>query len=128
MPCESLDRFRETKTYLRACNGCHVSTFPGRGLTNILITLPLGRTIIVKPNWTYLYCLVKNLKSKKLSGTKTEQKEKEYSALNIHIATPKMNNRNLTTCYIDTYTNQSLYTNLVNNFARFRVSVYVSST
>ena len=33
MPCEFLDRFRETRTFLRTCNGCHVSTFPGWDVT-----------------------------------------------------------------------------------------------
>ena len=61
-------------------------------------------------------------------GQKLNKKEKEYSALNVHIAPLEMNNFILVTCYTDTYVNQSLYTNLVNNFARFGVSVYVSST
>ena len=39
-----------------------------------------------------------------------------------------MNNLNLATYDTDTNANQSLYTNLVNNFARFEVSVYVSLT
>ena len=82
----------------------------------------------MKSNWTYLYCLVKNLKSKKPSEIKIEQKEKKYNALNVHIVPPKMNNLNLATCYTDKYANQSLYTNLVNNFARLEVSVYVLST
>ena len=34
VPCESLDEFRKTGTHSRACGGCHVSTFPGRGVTN----------------------------------------------------------------------------------------------
>ena len=55
-------------------------------------------------------------------------REKEYSALNVHIAPPEMNNVILATCYTDTCANQSLYTNLVNNFARYGMSVYVSST
>ena len=33
MPCESLDEFWETGTYSRARDGCHVSTFPGWGMT-----------------------------------------------------------------------------------------------
>ena len=61
-------------------------------------------------------------------GQKSNIREKEYSALNVHIAPPEMNNLILATCYTDTYANQSLYTNFVNNFARHRVSVYVSST
>ena len=59
---------------------------------------------------------------------KTEHKGKKYSALNVHIAPPEMNNLILAICYTDTYANQSLYTNLVNNFARVGVSMYVSST
>ena len=55
-------------------------------------------------------------------------KEKKYSALNIHIAPLEMNNLILAICYIDTYANQSLYTNLANNFARLGVNVYVLST
>ena len=31
-------------------------------------------------------------------------REKEYSAINIHIAPLEMNNLNLATCYTDTYT------------------------
>ena len=58
-------------------------------------------------------------------GQKPNKREKEYSALNVHIASLEMNNLILVTCYIDTYANQSLYTNLVNNFARYGVSVYV---
>ena len=46
---------------------------------------------------------------------KSNKREKEYSALNVHIALPEMNNFILATCYTDTYENQSLYTNLVNN-------------
>ena len=75
-----------------------------------------------------LYCFVKNLKSKNSVEQKSNKREKKYSALNVHIASFEMNNLILVTCYIDTYANQSLYTNLVNNFARFRVSVYVSLT
>ena len=59
-------------------------------------------------------------------GQKPNKREKEYSALNVYIAPSKMNN--LATCYTDTYANQSLYTNLVNKFAKFGVSMYVSST
>ena len=33
MPYESLDGFREARTHLRARGSCHVSTFPGRGVT-----------------------------------------------------------------------------------------------
>ena len=33
MLCESLNGFRETETHLRAHGGCHMSTFPGRGVT-----------------------------------------------------------------------------------------------
>ena len=61
-------------------------------------------------------------------GQKLNIREKEYSALNVHIAPFEINNLILATCYIDTYANQSLYTNLVNNFARHGVSVYVSLT
>ena len=61
-------------------------------------------------------------------GQKSNEREKEYSALNVHVASPKMNNFNLATYYTDIYANQSLYTNLMNNFARLEVSVYVSST
>ena len=61
-------------------------------------------------------------------GQKPNRKEKEYNVLNVHIAPPEMNNLILAICYTDTYANQSLYTNLVNNFARFGVSMYVSST
>ena len=61
-------------------------------------------------------------------GKKLNKRKEEYSALNVHIAPPKMNNLNLATCYTDTYANQSLYTNLVNNFARYGVSMYVSAT
>ena len=60
-------------------------------------------------------------------GQKSNKKKKEYSALNVHIASPEMNNLILATCYTDTYANQSLYTNLVNNFARYGMSVHVSS-
>ena len=80
----------------------------------------------MKFNWTCLYYFVKNFKSKKFNGTKSNRKKK-YSALNVHISPLEMNNLNLAICYIDTYTNQSLYTNLVNNFTRYEVSVYVSS-
>ena len=59
---------------------------------------------------------------------KTNIREKKYSALNVHIAPPEMNNLILAICYTDTYANQSLYTKLVNNFARVGVSMYVSST
>ena len=34
---------------------------------------------------------------------KPNRRKKEYSALNVHIAPPEMNNLNLATCYIDTY-------------------------
>ena len=61
-------------------------------------------------------------------GQKPNKKEKDYSALNVHIAPSEMNNLILTTCYTDTYANQSLYINLVNNFVRNGVSMYVSST
>ena len=93
-------------------------------------TLPLGRIIIVKPNWTCFYCLVKNLKSEKTQWDKKRPNIREKSTVhfNVHIAPPKMNNLILATCYTDTYANQNLYTNLVNNFARFGVSVYVSLT
>ena len=59
---------------------------------------------------------------------KSNKRKKEYIAQNVHIAPPKINNLNLATCYTNTYANQSLYTNLVNNFARYGVNVYVSST
>ena len=71
---------------------------------------------------------MKNLKSEKPSGTKIEQKGKKYSALNVHIAPPEKNNINLAVYYTNTYANQSLYTNLMNNFVKFEVSVYVTST
>ena len=61
-------------------------------------------------------------------GQKPNIREKEYSALNVYIAPPEMNNLILAICYTNTYANQSLYTNLVNNFARFGVSVYISLT
>ena len=60
-------------------------------------------------------------------GQKSNKRKKEYSALNVHIAPPKMNNLILATCYTDTYAKQSLYTNLMNNFARLGISMYVSS-
>ena len=53
-------------------------------------------------------------------GQKPIKKEKEYSALNVYIAPPEMNNFILATYYTDTYANQSLYTNLVNNFGKTR--------
>ena len=59
---------------------------------------------------------------------KLNRRKKEYSALNVHIASPEMNNLILATCYTDTYANQSLYTNLVNNFARLEMSMYVDAT
>ena len=55
-------------------------------------------------------------------------REKEYSELNVHIAPLEMNNLILATCSIDTYANKNLYTNLMNNFARLGISMYVSST
>ena len=61
-------------------------------------------------------------------GQKPNKKKKEYSVLNVHIALLEMNNLILASCYTDTYANQSLYTNLVNKFARLGVSVYVLST
>ena len=36
VPCESLDGFRETGTHSRARGDCHVSTFPGRGVTQTM--------------------------------------------------------------------------------------------
>ena len=53
-------------------------------------------------------------------GQKSNKREKKYNALNVHIAPSKMNNLILATCYTDTYANQSLYTNLVNNFCKIR--------
>ena len=61
-------------------------------------------------------------------GQKSIIREKEYNSPNVYIAPFEMNNLILATYYTDTYANQSLYTNLVNNFARLGVSVYVSST
>ena len=58
---------------------------------------------------------------------KSNRRKKEYNALNVYIALPKMKNIILATYYTDTYANQSLYIT-VNNVARFGVSVYVSST
>ena len=60
-------------------------------------------------------------------GQKSDKRKKSTVHLNVHIAPLEINNLNLATCYIDTYTNQSLYTNLVINFARLGMSVYVSS-
>ena len=40
MPCESLDGFWETGTYLRARDDCHVSTFLSRGMTANEVKLP----------------------------------------------------------------------------------------
>ena len=71
---------------------------------------------------------LKTLSRKNPVGQKSNIREKEYSALNVHITPSEMNNLILATCYNDTYANQSLYTNLVNNFARFGVSVHVLST
>ena len=34
IPCGSMDGFWEIGTHLRACGGCHVLTFPDRGVTN----------------------------------------------------------------------------------------------
>ena len=59
---------------------------------------------------------------------KPNRKKKEYSALNVHIAPPKMNNLILTTCYTGIFAKPNLYINLMNNFARYGVNVYVSST
>ena len=53
-------------------------------------------------------------------GQKSNIKEKKYSALNAHIAPSEMNNLILTTYYTNTYANQNLYTNLVNNFCKIR--------
>ena len=36
MAYESLDGFWKTRTHSKACGGCHVSTFPGRGVTSKL--------------------------------------------------------------------------------------------
>ena len=66
--------------------------------TDYSITLPLGRTIIVKPIWTCFYCLIKNLKSENPVGQKPNKREKEYSALNVHIAPSEKNNFNLAAC------------------------------
>ena len=71
---------------------------------------------------------LKTLSRKNSMGQKPNKRKKEYSVLNVHIALLEMNNLILTTCYTDTYSNQSLYTNLLNNFASLGVSVYVSST
>ena len=40
MPCESLDEFWETEIHSRAHDGCHVSTFSGRGVTILLVSEP----------------------------------------------------------------------------------------
>ena len=58
---------------------------------------------------------------------KSNRRKKEYSVLNVHITPLEMNNFILATCYTDTYANQSLFTNLVNNFARLGMSMYVST-
>ena len=79
----------------------------------------IGRVYIVS---------LKTLGQKNPKGQKPNKREKEYNAQNVYIAPPEMNNFILITCYTDTYVNQNLYTNLVNNFARFGVNVYVSTT
>ena len=57
-------------------------------------------------------------------GQKPNKKEKDYNALNVHIVPPEMNNLMYHQLKdFDTYANQSLYINLVNNFVRFRVNV-----
>ena len=58
----------------------------------------LGRTIIVKLNWTCFIASLKTLSWKNPMGQKSNIREKEYNALNVHIAPPEMNNLNLATC------------------------------
>ena len=41
MPCRPLNEFRETGTHSRVRGGCHVSTFSGQGMTNIVIVWDL---------------------------------------------------------------------------------------
>ena len=74
------------------------------------------------------YYLVKNLMSEKSSGTKIDQKEKRVQCTKCPYHSLDMNNLNLAFCDTNTFANQNLYTNLVNNFARFEVSIYVSLT
>ena len=94
-----MNETRKTGSHLRVRNDCHVSALSGPGRDSF----------------------VKNFKSEELSGIKIEQKEKKYSALIHMICAPlESYNLNLAFCDTDTYANQSLYTNLVNNFVRFR--------
>ena len=51
---------------------------------------------------------LKTLSRKNSVGQKSIIREKEYSALNVYIAPPKINNLIFATCYTDTYANQSL--------------------
>ena len=69
---------------------------------------------------------LKTLSQKNLVRQKIDQQGKIVQSTPYRSS--EMNNLNLATCYTNTYANQSLYTNLVNNFARFGVSVYVSLT
>ena len=67
-------------------------------------------------------CLFQNTNSLLLIGYTYHEllKDKKNAVLNTHIAPFDINNFNFSFCDTDTYANQSLYTNLVNNFVRFR--------
>ena len=67
-------------------------------ICNILITLLLGWTIIVNLIERAYTASLKILSQKNPMGQKPNKRKKEYSALNVHIAPPEMNNLNLATC------------------------------
>ena len=46
VPCESLDEFSKTGTHLRARGGCHVLTFPDRGVTQTPLCNRLGNDLM----------------------------------------------------------------------------------